>query len=66
MSLWIGGYLALIFITKDYVLAELIVLTLFSVLCCGAYLLAVFKKPLYQKLPQNASEDKFLDLLKRL
>ena len=54
------------FLSKDYVLAEKICLTIFSILFLISYFSAIYKRPKYQKIPENQSDEAFLDLLKRI
>lgn len=53
-------------ISKDYALVERIILTLFSVLFLASYFFAIYKRPKYQKIPENRTDEDFLELLRRI
>lgn len=66
MSLLISIYLLLMYLSHEFALVETSLIAAAAGLSIFTYMLSVFVKPQYAPLPEEKSDEEFLDLLKNL
>jgi hypothetical protein len=66
MTLILSIYLSLMYISKEFAVAETSIIATAAGISMMFYMLSVFLKPEYVPLPEEKSDEQFLDLLKNL
>mgnify|MGYP002630855935 CR=1 FL=1 len=66
MTLLISIYLTLIFLSKEFQNAEVWLISTLAAISAITYCIAVYVRPHYADLPENKSDEEFLNLLRRI
>jgi len=66
MMAMIGGYLAMMYLSEEFQIAETSLIASLAVISLLTYMYAVYVRPEYAQLPIERTDEEFLALLKRI